>query len=355
MILQSLRLTDYRSYEEADLRFSEGLNVIEGPNGEGKTNLAEAIYYLSLARSWRTSDQRALIHYGSDSASIRAVVKEGGLTREIEAVISKDGRRVFLNGKLVRRLSELSKLVNVVLFCPEDVMVFKGAPSERRRFLNVSLSKHSPEYFNALSRFGKVLEERNAALKAENVDMAYLGIVTDELIAAEKPLLKARRDYVRKLSEAIGPLATRLYGEDAGLSIVYEPFLDPEEGYAEKAKALYEKALEGDLYRKTTSVGAHREDFKALLRGRDIGLYGSQGENRLAAIALKLSPYFLIEEEAKKPIAVLDDVYSELDGEHASRLTGILKELGQTFVTATKFETGGASYIEVSDHKAMRR
>lgn len=349
-----LELRNFRSYSSLSLDLPKGVNVIEGANGEGKTNLAEAIYYLSLAKSWRTSENGALIGREAASARIAARIQESGFSSEIEILISPSGRRISINGKPVHRLSELSKLINVILFSPEDTSIFRGPPSERRNFLDVSLSKQSLDYFSLIGKYNRLLEERNAALKQSQPDKTYLGVITDELIRVEEPIIRYRRLYVEELNKVLNTLASSLYGHARTVIVVYRPFIKGDD-YEVNAKKAYARALESDLIHKSTSVGVHREDFSFLLDGQDIGLYGSQGENRLAAIALKLSPYFLIEDPDKKPIAVLDDVYSELDDDHAQRLTKLVRQFSQVFITAAKINIGEASYIEVSDHKAIRR
>lgn len=354
MKLTRLGLRNFRSYPLCSLEFASGVNVIEGDNGSGKSNLAEAIYYLSLAKSWRTNDDRALIRYGENAATIEADIAENGLSRRIAIHLTPTGRKILINEKPIHRLSELSKLVNVVLFSPEDTGVFRGSPSERRNFLDVNLSKQSLDYFALIGKHNRLLEERNAVLKSPKPDLTYLGVVTDSLIEVSEPLERYRCLYVDSLNKVLSSLESELYGQSRTLLVVYRPFVKGA-AFVEEAKKAYQRALEGDLYHKATSIGLQREDFSLLLDGKDVGVYGSQGENRLAAIALKLSPYFLIEDEEKKPLAVLDDIYSELDAEHASRLSVLIKKLNQTFVTGTQLPIDGATTIDVSPHKATRR
>jgi DNA replication and repair protein RecF len=355
MILSRLRLRDFRSYPELDLTFSDGLNLIEGANGTGKTNLVEAIYYLSLAKSWRTEEWKALIHEGAKEAVITASVEEGALHREIVIHLTPTGRTVEVNGKKIHRLSELSKLVNVLLFVPADTGLFVGSPGARRNFLDVSLAKTSLDYFSLIGKYNRLLYERNTLLKSPHPDKRLLDVLTERLIENEGPIVHYRRLYVDSLNEVIGGLASSLYGEKRTLHLNYRPFVKDDEHFAETARKAYDRALEGDALHKVTSVGVHREDFSLDLDAKDIALYGSQGENRLAAIALKLAPYFLVEEEGRKPLAVLDDVYSELDQVHAARLTELVKKIGQVFITAASLDILGASLIEVADHKATRR
>ncbi len=356
MKVTHLELRNFRNYETVSLDFNEGLTVIQGTNGSGKTNLAEAVYYLSLAKSWRTNEYSALIKDGYNQALIKARIEEDGLHRDIEISIVPKGRKICINGKPARRLSELSKLINVTLFSPEDVNIFKGPPGDRRSFLDTSISKKSFEYFNLIGKYNKLITERNAALKSETPDLTLIQILTDQIIEVSEPISHYRRKYIDDLNEILSSLASELYGHDRRVLIVYKPFIKSETNWKDEAIKAYKRSLDSDLARKITQIGIHREDFSLNLDDGDIALYGSQGENRLAAIALKIAPFFLIENGEKRPITVLDDVYSELDENHATKLSNlVMKHLKQVFITTTGARIQGASYIEVSDKKAVRR
>ena len=355
MILQRLVLTNFRSYPSLDLTFGERANLIVGDNASGKTNLAEAITYLSLVRSWRTLEEENLIAFGATYASMRAFVREGNLNREILIEFTPEGKRVSLNGKPLRRMSELSRLVNVLLFTPSDVRLFKGPPSDRRAFLDVSLCKRSADYLALISRQAALLKSRNALLKDGGRDRELLEVLTGQLIDVEEPIVRYRTMYVTSLNAILPKVLGSLRGEQTACALVYRPFARDDGSFKEKARKLYRDSLEGDVLHKATSVGTHREDFSFRLDGKDVAEFGSQGENRMAALALKLAPYFLIEEEERKPICVLDDVTSELDAQNAGRLLAYLNLLGQSFLTATHLTLPGASVIEVADHNAHRR
>ena len=356
MKVTHLELRNFRNYETVSLDFNEGLTVIQGTNGSGKTNLAEAVYYLGLAKSWRTNEYPALIKDGCNQALIKARVEENGFHRDIEISIVPKGRKICINGKPARRLSELSKLTNVTLFSPEDVNIFKGPPGDRRSFLDTSISKKSFEYFNLIGKYNKLITERNAALKSETPDLTLIQILTDQIIEVSEPISHYRRKYIDDLNKILSDLASELYGHDRHVLVVYKPFIRSETNWKDEATKAYKRSLDSDLARKVTQIGIHREDFSLNLDDGDIALYGSQGENRLAAIALKIAPFFLIEDEEKRPITVLDDVYSELDENHATKLSNlVMKHLKQVFITTTGARIQDASYIEVSDKKAVRR
>lgn len=357
MILKRLKLVNWRNYDSLEITPPPGLVLISGDNGEGKTNIAEAINYLSLAKSWRSDESKALIKEGSATAFIEAEIEENGMNRLIQISLNsgKNGKKASLNGKTIRKLSELLRVANVILFEPSDATIFTGAPSKRRSFLDVSISKISTDYLNTISKYNRLLDERNALLKTQNPNLDYIDVLTSRMIEEAKTIIGYRSTYINELNRSMLLLIPELYGGKATAKLVYRPFVSLSENFIEEAKKAFSKAFPSDLIHKSTSVGPHREDFTFLLGGKDISLYGSRGENRLGAIALKLSPYFLIEDEGRKPIAVLDDIYSELDDDHAKRLTNLLLKMGQVFVTDAKIEIKEASNFEVSKNKAIRR
>ena len=200
-----------------------------------------------------------------------------------------------------------------------------------------------------------LLKGRNAALKEREPDRSLVEVLTEQLIAVQEPIVRYRTMYVASLNGVLPEVYSTLRGEKTDCTLVYRSFVRDDGAFPENARKAYRDALEGDILRHSTSVGIHREDFSFRLNGRDVAEFGSQGENRLAALSLKLSPFFLIEEMEKKPICVLDDVTSELDAQNAGRLLDYLKRFGQSFLTATDLTLEGASVIEVANHSAKRR
>lgn len=355
MNLTRLALRNFRTYSSLQIEFAPGINLILGPNASGKTNLAEAVYYLSLARSWRTPTDRALIKDDEAMAEIAADLMEGDLHRSLEFQLSKEGKRIRLNHKPVRRLSDLCKVANVVLFAPSDVGLFAGAPAERRSYLDIAISKQSNDYFALISRYSHLLKERNAALKATIPNVELIRTFAQQMAELTAPIISYRMMFVSSLNEVLPTIYGRLSGQTAACKAVYRPFIKGNDISPERVNDEFEAALDGDLAHRATGIGVHREDFGLTLNGDDIAVYGSQGENRTAVIALKLAPYFLVESPAKKPIAVLDDVTSELDSDRVHRLFELLRGLGQVFVTATELDIEGASIIDVASNNANRR
>ncbi len=355
MIIQRLVLRNFRSYDHADLSFSKGTNVIVGDNAEGKTNIVEAIHYLSFARSFRTAEDTNLIKDKSDFAAIEAEVIEGNSKKKIGVVLTASGKKVTCNGKAIIRLSELSELVNVVVFEPPRVLLFKESPKARRDFLDISLSKQSSIYLEYVTKFNRALRERNELLKSDKPNESQLDIVTDLLIEAAEKVVRYREMYVEQINQMLSKIVTAIKGEKELALIRYQPFVRADANYKKNAKTAFSKALESDLRKKVTSIGPHREDFKMSLNGKDVAKYGSQGENRILALALSLSPYFLIEDKDKRPIVVLDDAMSELDDEKQERLLSFLAKFEQVFITSTSLEVKGAATYEVKNHKIARR
>ena len=353
MIVKTLNLHDYRNHTLKNLEFAPGINTIVGPNASGKTNIVEAIYYLSLARSFRGVDDSDLINKEKEFAEIYSEILEGQIKKDIRILITKKGRQVLVNGKKVSRLSELSKCVNVLLFEPKDVMLFRGSPKERRNFLDINLSKKSTSYLEYITRYEKVLRERNELLKSENIDEKLLDSLTELLADYSAPIIKFRSEYVKDINDILIKITHALTGVKGVIEIKYKPSFALGPNYKEEVLNAYKRSLDSDLKHKATSIGIHREDFTVSLNGRDIGTYGSQGENRLVALALKLAPYFLIENRDKRPIIVLDDVMSELDKNHRERLVEFLRKFDQVFITGTKLDINGATQTQLSKTKEV--
>ena len=351
MIIKSISLKNFRNHTYLSYDFSNNLNVLTGPNAVGKTNVVEAIYYLSLARSFRTTEDVDLIQKGKSYAEINAVCAEGEINRKVRIVLTEAGKQVFINNKAISKISELSNCVNVLLFEPKDVMLFKGSPKARRNFLDINLSKKSLPYLDYISRYNKVLKERNDLLKSDKVDPVLLETTTEMLVKLSGPIVSYRQMYVKDINDILNKITRALTGVQGKLEVIYKPYVEYGKDFQKEALQAFKRAEDGDLHKKVTSIGVHREDFSISLNGRDIGQFGSQGENRIVALALKLSPYFLIDDREKRPVIVLDDVMSELDLSHRQRLIKFIKKFDQVFITATKLEVEGAAQYQIKREK----
>ena len=347
MFVKKISLRSFRNHQIKTFEFTPEINIITGPNASGKTNIVEAIYFLSRTRSFRGASDEELIREGDDFAEIVAEILEGKIKRDIRVLIAKNRRLIFVNGKLVSKSSELSKVVNVLLFEPKDVMLFKGSPKERRNFLDVNLSKKYPIYLEYFSKYDAALANRNEMLKDEKLDKKLLEATTELLVEYSAPIVEFRTRYVKDITDILIKITRALTGKDNQIEINYKPYVMPGVDFKKEALEAFKRSLDSDLRHKATSIGVHREDFSISLNGKEIDVYGSQGENRIVALALKIAPYFLIEDKDKRPIIVLDDVMSELDKNHQKRLIEFLKKLGQVFITATEFEINGVTHIKL--------
>ena len=191
--------------------------------------------------------------------------------------------------------------------------MFNDSPLVRRNYLDVNLSKKSTIYLTYLMQYEALLRERNKMLKMDEVDKDALDVVTSQIISISQEIVKFRANYIEALNNIVSKIIGQIKGQKEEAYIKYQPFVQNDENFLENAKKKYSDSLENDLKHKVTNIGIHREDYQMFLNGNDIASFGSRGENRLAVIALKIAPYFLIEEKEKRPIIVLDDVMSELD------------------------------------------
>lgn len=355
MIITKIELQNFRSYDHLSLEFQQKMNVILGKNGMGKTNLVEAIHYLSLARSFRTHDDKLLIKKNEPFAKIKAWIEQDGFTKEVEILISTAGKKIMVNHKQIQKISQLSSIINVIVFEPRDVMIFDDAPKVRRKFLDIALSKHFPHYMEDLYRYEYLLRERNDLLKSSSIDKTHLMVITKQLVEASYPIVVARAKYLDMINQVIAKIITSIKGESFKLQLQYAPYVDGKANFIEEATALFTHTLESDIRRKMTQVGIHREDFVIIYEERAIASFGSQGENRLAALALKLSPYFLIEDKDARPIIVLDDVLSELDEATQLRLIQFLEKMHQVFVTSTHYPLPIPNAYDVDNSHIIRR
>lgn len=339
MKINKLKLVNFRNYKETEIEFSKGVNIIVGDNGVGKTNLVEAIDFLTIGKSFKTNDELEMIRFEKEFAKVELDFfrKE---KKNIKCVISNAGKRFLYNDIELKKLTELNGKLVDVLFVPEDVSFFKDNPSNRRRFLDLNISFLNKEYLKDLSLYKKLLKERNTLLKEENVDRNYISVIDQQMIEVQYRIITHRKEMVRKLNLLINDKFQNLDQGNNYVSLIYETVYSNLQDYGrfkERLLEIYEEEFETDLRRKSTSRGIHHDNLIMLLNGREIGVYGSQGQNRLGALSLKLSILEILKRELnEEPIVILDDVLSELDVKHQQKLIEELTKIEQVFITCAK-------------------
>ena len=340
MYIAEIFLNDWRNISEINFRPDKAINIFLGRNAQGKTNILEAINFASLLRS-RAGKDTELVRWGQTSALIRIKFFKAGISHELAIEIPLERpRRIFLDGNLIRPRELVGKL-NSVFFSPEDLFLFKGSPMGRRKFLDAQISQASPIYFMDLLRYNKIVEQRNVLLKKirdEEVSENELSLWDTQLAFAAEKVLSKRLSSVRKLNSLANDVQQKISAHNENLSVVYDMRgLDSETDIAENFFELLRAKRPNDIRNGSTSVGPHRDDLKFFVNDRELKLYGSQGQLRTVALALKLSELqFLKSETGEYPLLLLDDVMSELDADRCEMLLEFLqRENIQTLITAT--------------------
>jgi len=348
MHIKKLELTNYRNYEQLEITFDDQINVIIGENAQGKTNLMEAIYVLSFARSHRTPREKELIQWDKDYAKIEGRINKRNQSIPLQISISSKGKNAKVNHLEKHRLSDYIGSVNVVMFAPEDLTIVKGAPQIRRRFMDMELGKIQPKYIYHLAQYQKVLKQRNHLLKdlqrKQNSDTTMLEVLTDQLIEHASILLERRFKYLELLRKWAQPIHSGISRSLEQLEIQYSATIEvSEEANKEKIGNTYKnkflEIMQKEIERGTTLIGPHRDDLIFFVNGKDVQTFGSQGQQRTTALSIKLAEIELIYQEVGEyPILLLDDVLSELDDYRQSHLLNTIQGKVQTFVSTTNVD-----------------
>ena len=341
MRIKKLLLKNFRNYGEEVFGFDEGLNVLYGKNAQGKTNCAEAVFYLCTGASPRAKKDKQLIKSGEESAYIRAEAEGRYGSVTIEANIYENKREVRVNGVKIPKNADLLGNINSVFFSPGELRLIQDGPEERRRFLNVSNSQMSRSYYTALIRYNKILEQRNALLKNRDIELIYetlpvwdaqLAHYAAELVDKRKeylemlaPLAQEKHAYLTDNAEKLEISAEKCYGKNA---------METEQALFAEFSSNYER----DIRLGFTASGPHRDDIKVLIDGVEARVYGSQGQTRTAALAVKLAEVEIFRQiSGEYPVLILDDVMSELDLSRRKKLIGKIDGI-QTILTCTHTE-----------------
>ncbi len=334
MNIRSIELKNFRNYENLEISFDEGTNILFGDNAQGKTNILEAAYMSGTTKSHKGSRDREMIRFGEEEAHLKTVVVRGGREYQIDMHLKKNRAKGIAIDKIpIKKASDLFGILNIVFFSPEDLNIIKNGPAERRRFLDSELCQLDRIYLADLTNYNKILAQRNKLLK----DMIYRPSLSDtlpvwdmQLIETGKKIIRRRKQFVDELREIVSDIHYRISGGKEELFLKYEPNID--DIFFEDELS---RAKEKDKKLCQTSVGPHRDDLLFSIGDVDIRKYGSQGQQRTSALSLKLSEIELVRKSiSDTPVLLLDDVLSELDSSRQNYLLNNISDT-QTIITCT--------------------
>ncbi|MCI5699694.1 MAG: DNA replication/repair protein RecF [Lachnospiraceae bacterium] len=347
MYIKSLDLKNFRNYKTLSIELDKGTNILYGDNAQGKTNVLEAIYIGGTTKSHKGSKDRDVIYFNEEESHIRMRVHKEIMDYQIDMHLKKNNPKgIAINGVPIKRARDLFGVVNLVFFSPQDLNIIKDGPGERRRFLDFELCQLDGIYLNDLTNYNKSLNQRNKLLKDLYFQpdlISTLDIWDVQLVQYGKKIISKRQEFIDNLNSIIGPIHFKLTGGKENIYLEYEPNITVD---------LYDQQLqknrESDCKLKTTSTGPHRDDLCVTVNGIDIRRYGSQGQQRTAALSLKLSEIELVKKIIKDtPVLLLDDVLSELDSSRQNYLLNSIKDI-QTIITCTGLDDFVEKQFEVN-------
>ena len=346
MYIQSLELKNYRNYDRLIIEFSSGTNILYGDNAQGKTNILEAVYLGATTKSHRGSKDKEIIRFGENESHIRIHLMKQDIGHQIDMHLKKSRTKGAAIDRIpIKRSSDLLGFVPVIFFSPDDLSIIKNGPSERRKFLDIELSQLEKMYLHQLSSYNRVMAQRNNLLK----QLAYQRELLDtldswdlQLVKYGSEVIRYRQKFIEDLNEIIREIHKNLTGKKEKIVLKYDYSVN----YDEFLTVLQRKR-EIDLKYASTGAGPHRDDIEFLVNGIDIRKFGSQGQQRTAALSLKLAQIELVKRQTgETPILLLDDVLSELDSSRKNYLLDSIKDI-QTLITCTGLEEFINSHLQI--------
>lgn len=337
MFVKSLELKNFRNYYDLSITFDKDNNILFGNNAQGKTNTLEAIYVCGTTKSHKGCKDKELIKIGEVESHIRLIVNKNGVDRKIDMHLRKNKTKgVAIDGIPIKKSIELCGLINIIFFSPENLNIIKNGPSERRRFIDMELCQIDKFYVDNLYKYNKIIAQRNNLLKQINVDkknLETLSVWDEQLVYYGKKIINRRQEFINELNVIVNKIHKNLSGNIENLTLCYEPNVSVD-NFEEKLFINRDR----DIILKSTSNGPHRDDVGFLINDIDVRKYGSQGQQRTAALSLNLAEIELVKKKINdNPILLLDDVLSELDRNRQTYLLNSLEGI-QTIITCTGLE-----------------
>lgn len=344
MRVTKINLTNFRNYLNVSIKLNEKMNIFVGDNAQGKTNILESIVILALTKSHRFVNNPNIITYGKTKSKIEGVVKKNKLISKLQIELTDSDKNLFINKNNVKKVADYISNLNVIVFTPDDLEIVKGSPNIRRNLLNIQLSQISKSYLNTYNEYNKILKTRNEYLKilySNNIaDKTYLDILTDKLIEKAIIIYQKRKEYIDFINETINDNFKYISGE-TGLSIKYVDNIDLDnydyESIRKKMKHILYKNYNRELQYGMTMYGPHRDDFVFDFKEKDLKIYGSQGQQKIAVLSFKLSEIPIFKNiSGFYPVLLLDDIFSELDIKKRNKLLKLINDLEiQSIITTT--------------------
>jgi len=364
MQIKRLTLQNFRNYENEEFEFNNNVTVIYGDNAQGKTNVLEAVHLFSMGKSHRTHKDKEMILFGNDLATAALEFVSCGMENRSEIVISRDARKTIkVNGIVIPKISILMGRLNVVLFCPEHLALVKDQPRGRRKNLDAFISQLRPKYFSALMQYQKIIAGKTMLLgKSKNFSFdGVLDVWNEKLVSVAAEIIAYRNEYVKRLEVVMAEVLRDISNGAEEFSMKYLSCVGDVDGKTENE---IRKLLSDKLTKTATRereiqkclVGPHRDDISFYINGKDARAFGSQGQQKTVALALKLAEVKIIREEIGEfPVLLLDDIMSELDANRRKFVLSEIKDM-QVIITATDkemFEGLGddVKYIEIKNGK----
>lgn len=334
MWITNIKLNNFRNYNKNQIKLGENINVFFGENAQGKTNIIESIFLCSIGKSFRTSKEKELIKFNEEKALIEIEFKKSDRNGNIKIEIGEK-KHIYLNGIKLKKLSELLGNINVVIFTPDDINILKGGPQNRRKFLDIMISQLRPNYMHVLTLYLKTLEQRNNYLKQiklENKDENLLDIWDEKLVEYGMKVYEYRKEFIEKIKNKIKNIHKEITENKEDIEIKYFSDANTRQNFINELKS----RRKIDIIKGFTTKGIHRDDFVIYINGKEVEIYGSQGQHRTAILSLKLSELKVIYDEiGEYPILLLDDFMSELDDKRRKNFLNNIKDI-QVIITCTE-------------------
>ena len=353
MKLTKINLTNFRNYDKLELNFDKNINIFIGNNAQGKTNILESIYVLSITKSHRTSKDLLLIKENELFTKIQGLIQDDDKETTYEVLINEKGKKVSINDNSLKKISYYLSNINAIMFCPDDLEIIKGSPIKRRSFFNLEISGFNNNYVKNLSEYNKLLKTRNEYLKNNNIiNNDYFEILTDKLIDLNIKIYLERKKFIDDLNKYIKDIYLKISGNN-NIFIKYESFIEYNDDLKEIKYQLqnkFDRVYNNEILNKITLLGIHRDDFSIYIDDNKINDYGSQGQHRVAILCLRLAEIELYRREYnKKPIILLDDIFSELDKNKKNNIINYIDNDLQVFITSTDLDNIDKKIIKNAD------